>query len=138
MTPITFLFLETVANSCSSIEAIDIQVLNVTMFHLTRTGQGVTLLNPSFYEPDTAFKCLNQVLHLLTLPALDEFFRDKNTGTLKLEWIFMVDNGPAEQPSSQLVQMCLVRLLNFLKLHKIAQVSFVEYHSKHTFVECSC
>lgn len=128
VTPMTFLFLETV-------EAINIPVSNVTTLHLTRTGQGVTLLNPLFYEPDTAFKCLNEVLHLLTLPALDEFFRDKNTGKLKTEWTFVVDNGPAEQPSSPLVQMCLVRLLNFLKLHKIKQVSFAEYHSKRNFVE---
>ena len=128
VTPMTFLFLETV-------EAINIPVSNVTTLHLTRTGQGVTLLNPSFYEPDKAFKYLNEVLHLLTLPALDEFFRDKNTGKLKTEWTFVVDNGPAEQPSSPLVQMCLVRLLNFLKLHKIKQVSFAEYHSKRNFVE---
>jgi len=59
------------------------------------------------------------VLHLLTLSALDELFRDENTGELKLEWTFVVDNGPAEQPSSPLVQMCLVMLLNLLKLHKI-------------------
>ena len=71
----------------------------VTTLHLTRTGQRVTLFNPSFYEPDTAFKCLNEVLHLLTLPPLDEFFRDENTGELKLEWTLIVDNGPAEQPT---------------------------------------
>ena len=31
--------------------------------------------------------------------------------------------------------MCLVRLLNFLKLYKITQVSFAEYYSKRKFVE---
>lgn len=31
--------------------------------------------------------------------------------------------------------MCLVRLLNFLKLNKITQLSFAEYHSKRNFVE---
>ena len=46
-----------------------------------------------------------------------------------------MDNGPAEQPSSSLVQMCLVWLLNFLKLEKISQVSFAEYHTKRNFVE---
>jgi len=49
--------------------------------------------------------------------------------------VFVVDNGPAEQPSSHLVQMCLVRLLNFLQLDKLTQVSFAEYHSKRNFVE---
>ena len=47
----------------------------------------------------------------------------------------MVDNGPAEQPNNAMVQMCLVRLLTFLKLKKITQVSFAEYHSKRNFVE---
>lgn len=36
---------------------------------------------------------------------------------------------------SPLVQMCLVRLLRFLQLNKIIQVSFAEYHSKRNFVE---
>jgi len=44
VTPTTFLFLEKVVNPCSSIEAIDIPVLNVTALHLTRTGQRVTMI----------------------------------------------------------------------------------------------
>ena len=31
--------------------------------------------------------------------------------------------------------MCMVRLLKCLKLEKIIQVSFGEYHSKHKYVE---
>ena len=31
--------------------------------------------------------------------------------------------------------MCLVRLLNFLKLNKVTQISFAEYHSKRNLVE---
>ena len=31
--------------------------------------------------------------------------------------------------------MSIVRLLNFLKLDKVTQVSFAEYHSKRNFVE---
>ena len=34
-----------------------------------------------------------------------------------------------------LVQMCLARLLKFLKLDKACQTSFAEYHSKRNFVE---
>ena len=80
-------------------------------------------------------KCLNEILYLLTLDGLDLFFRDPDTGCLKNKFIFVVDNGPAEQPSSPVVQMCLVRLLLCLKLEKIVQVSFVEYHSKRNYVE---
>ena len=137
ITPMTFLFLETKVESLPSttINALDIQVSETTVLHLTRTGQSVTLLNLSFYEPDTTYKCLNEICYLLSLSALDSFFRDQTTHKLKKELIFVVDNGPAEQPSSCLVQMCLVRLLNFLKLDKITQVSFAEYHSKRNFVE---
>ena len=49
--------------------------------------------------------------------------------------VFVVDNGPTKQPSSHLAQMCLVRLLNFLQLDKLTQVSFAEYHSERNFVE---
>ena len=62
--------------------------------------ESVTLLNLSFYEPETTFKCLNELHHLLTLPA---FFRDKRTGRLRKEMVLVVDDGPAEQPSSHLV-----------------------------------
>lgn len=47
----------------------------------------------------------------------------------------MVDNGPSEQPSCPLVQMCLVRLLLLLNLDKITQCSIAEYHSKRNYVE---
>ena len=47
----------------------------------------------------------------------------------------MVDNGPAQDPSSHLVQMLMVRMLKFLNLDKVIQVSFAEYHSKRNFVE---
>lgn len=53
---------------------------------------------------------MNELLLLLSLPALDTFFRDKTAGKLKKEFTFVVDNGPTEQPSSPAVQMCLVRL----------------------------
>ena len=71
------------------------------------------------------------------MPELDTF-QDSSTNNLKKEFIFVVDNGPAEQPSSSLVQMYLARLLNFLELEKITQVSLAEYHSKGNFVESSC
>ena len=44
--------------------------------------------------------------------------------------VFVVDNGPAEQPCSHLVQMCLVQLLNFLQLDKLTQVSFAVQQAK--------
>ena len=34
-----------------------------------------------------------------------------------------------------MVQICFVRLLQFLKLQKVVQVSFAEYHSKRYYVE---
>ena len=137
ITPMTFLFLQ--SKLCplpsQSVEHVHVQTSPNTQLELTRTGQSVTLLNISFFEPDTTFKCLNEFLYLLTLPALDVFFRDPKTGNLKKQLVFVVDNGPAEQPSSHIVQMSIVRLLNFLKLDKVTQVSFAEYHSKRNFVE---
>ena len=108
VTPMTFLFLMTQLPA-TTVECLETQILNTTTIHLTRTGQGVTLLNLSFYEPHTTLRCLNEIIYLLTIPALDTFFRDHATDKLK-EFTFIVDNGPAEQPSSVIVQMCLVRL----------------------------
>ena len=76
-----------------------------------------------------------EFLYSLTLPSLDVLFRNPNIGKLKEEIVFVVDNGPSEQPSSPMVQMLLVRLLKFLCLKIFLQVSFAEYHSKRNFVE---
>ena len=114
VTPMTFLFLETRVTKIStqSIEELHVDVSPDTTLHVTRSGQGVTFLYLSF-ELDTTFKCMNEVLLLLSLPALDKFFRDARTGQLKSEFTFVVDNGPTEQPCSPLVQMCLVRYSDF-------------------------
>ena len=47
----------------------------------------------------------------------------------------MVDNSPSEQPSSSMVQMCLMRLCKFLNLDRVTQVSFAEYNSKQNFIK---
>ena len=128
VTPMTFLFLETRITSTNTTSQNTVEAI-------TRTGQGVTLLYLSFFEPDTTFKCMNEILLLLSNPGLDHLFRDSVTGGLKKEFLFIVDNGPQEKPSSPLVRMCMVRLLRFLKLDKILQISFAEYHSKRNFAE---
>ena len=84
---------------------------------------------------DTTMKCLNEIFLLLNEPNLDHLFRNPETGKLKTNFVFVVDNGPQERPSNALVQMCMVRLLKVLKLNSICQVSFAEYHSKRNFVE---
>lgn len=78
---------------------------------------------------------MKELFLLLTMPGLDHLFRDESTGGLKKEFVFIVDNGPQEKPSNPLVQMCMARLLVLLKLDKISQMSFAEYHSKRNFVE---
>ena len=81
ITPMTFLFLETVIKQqpSSTIEEFNISTSGSTTLQLKRNGQGVTLLNLSCFEPDTTFKCLNELLYLLTLSSLDAFFRDQRT-----------------------------------------------------------
>ena len=71
----------------------------------------------------------------MTLPSLDKYFRNPETGQLKEVMGFVVDNGPSESPSSFLVQMLLVRFLKFLNLDKVTQRAFAEYLSKRNLVE---
>lgn len=129
ITPMTFLFMETVITHKETF-CNDVDTDNLV--YITRSGQAVCLLYLSSYEPDTTFKCLNELLYLLTLPSLDVLFRNPSTGKLKEEIVFIVDNRPSEQQCSPMVQMLLVRLLNFLGLSKIVQVLLAEYHSKET------
>ena len=83
---------------------------------VTRTGQAVNLMYLSHYEPETVFRCFNELFLFLVQPSLDRFFRNLETGALKNNFAFIVDNGPSEQPSSSMVQMCLARLCKFLNL----------------------
>ena len=123
VTPMTFLVLDTKREVAKS-DCFQVPLSNSTVMHVTRTGQPVTLLYLSYFEPETAFRCLNEILFMLTMPSMDSYFRDIQTDKLKKKFIFIVDNGPAEQPASPLVKMCLVRLLRFLQLHKAVQISF--------------
>ena len=126
--PMTFLFLR-------SEVIVREPPLSAPMIHITRTGKAVTLINLAHYEPGITVRCLNEIFLLIVNPCLDSCFRNLETGKLKDEMIFVVDNGPAEAPSSTLVQMCLVCLLKVLNLSMVIQVSFAEYHSKRNYVE---
>ena len=108
---------------------------NKDLATITRGGKGCTLINLSFFEVDSTFRRFNEVFKLLLEPVLDHIFRNKESGCLKSKFAFVVDNGPGEAPSSPTVKMLLVRLLKYLDLDMVAQISFAEYHSKMNFVE---
>ncbi len=143
VTPMSHLFLETNVTRKESVPLL--LTPNDVFIHpsqeqsiilpITRTGKAVTLLNLSFFEPETTNRAFNEIFLLLTKSSLDSYFRNPESRKLKENFIFVVDNGPSECPSSPLVQMWLSRLLNFLKLDSVSQISFAEYHSKRNFVE---
>lgn len=134
ITPMAHLLMESKILSSSEEVTIPLSSNSVSV-SVMRTGKAVYLTYLSYYEPDTVLRCLNEVLFIMVQPSLDVFFRNPETGKLKENFVFISDNGPAEQPSSPAVQMCLARLFNFLNLDKVIQVSFAEYHSKRNFVE---
>ena len=128
VTPMTHLFMD--------IPNVDLLIPDSeTVVNVTRSGKAVTLINLSLTEPETVFRVFNEIFYLMTIPSLDKFFRNPETGKLKEIMGFVVDNGPSEAPASFLVQMLLVRLLKFLDLDKVTQRSFAEYLSKRNFVE---
>ena len=86
-----------------------------------RTGKAVTLDNLSLTEPETVFRVFNEIFYVMSIPSLDAFFRNPETGKLKEILAFIMDNGPSEAPGSLLVQMLLVQLLKFLDLDKVTQ-----------------
>ena len=66
---------------------------------------------------------------LVNVNTSGSLYRDGSSGQLK-EIVFVVNDGPSKQPSRPLVQTCLAGMLRFMKLDKICQISFAEYHSK--------
>ena len=134
ITPMAHLFLESKTLVTNEEVTIPLQNTAATV-SVTRTGKAVYLTYLSYYEPETVFRCMNEIFFLMVQPSLDMFFRNPETGRLKENFVFISDNGPSEQPASPAVQMCLARLCKFLDLDKVIQVSFAEYHSKRNFVE---
>ena len=143
ITPMTHLFVETkeTGRDVSYNSNTQIQELLMTTtprkevtIRIKRSGKAVTLLNLSHYEPETAIRSVNELLYLMTLPALDRFFPNPNTGKLKEIIVSVVDNG-VDMPRSPMVMMLLTRLRRFLKLETVVRVSYAEYHSKRNPVE---
>ena len=64
ITPMTFIFLETKITDTT-------YSLQDTTIHITRTRQGVTVLYFLLFEPDTTFKCMNEILLLAANPSLE-------------------------------------------------------------------
>ena len=131
VTPMSHLFLETNVTRKESVPLLltpnDVFIHpsqeQSIILHITHTGKAVTLLNLSFFEPETTNRAFNEIFLLLTKPSLDSYFRNPESRKLKVNFIFVVDNGPSESASSPLVQMWLSRLLNFLKLDSVSQIS---------------
>lgn len=128
ITPMSHLFIQT------DLTLEDQKEQNL-VYSVRRTGAAATLLNISYFEPETVHRVFNEIFLLLRNPSLDHLFRNPDTGKLKKHFAFIVDNGPSEAPSNPLVQMWLVRLARVLKLKSITQKSFAEYHSKRNLVE---
>ena len=95
------------------------------------TGKGVVLMNFSNFERSSSFCSLKEFLKLTIQVNLHLIFKNRHTGTCKQEIVFLVDNDPAESPSSVLVQLLLVRLRKVLRLKSLTQVSFSKYHSRY-------
>ena len=128
ITPMTHLFLKTET-------ILEEEEENNILHNVRRTGTAATLLNLSYFEPETVQRVFNELFLLLNNPALDHLFRNPKTNKLKEHFVFVVDNGPSEAPASPLVRMWLVRLARLLQLKTVTQKSFAEYHSKRNPVE---
>ena len=68
VTPMTFLFMQSQVKE--TVRKIDFTGSGKLL--TTIGGQGVTLVNPSFFEAERTCKCLKSSF-LLTLPGLDSF-----------------------------------------------------------------
>ena len=131
LTPMTHLFVETKVEKSSA----ENMSHNPTVLRYKRTSKACSLINLSFFEPETVFRGINEFFLILVEPSLDSHFRNPNTGKLKEHFVFIVDNGPSGKPSNPTLQMLLVRLCRFLKIKTCTQQSFAEYHSKLNPVE---
>ena len=127
VTPMTHLFLKTET-------ILEDEEDNDVFSSVRRTGTAATLLNLSYFEPETVQRVFNELFLLLKNPSLDHLFRNPKTEKLKEHFVVVVDNRPSEASGSPLVRMWLVRLVRLLQLKSVTQKLFAEYHSKINLV----
>lgn len=119
VTPMTQLFIKT-----SSIQLED-NTLSITRSGIPATDLLCTSYCPKGFQwPFSSF-----------IQSFDSVFRNPQTGRLKEHFVFIVDNGPPEAPSSPMAALWLVRLARMLQLKCVTQKYFAEYHSKRNPVE---
>jgi hypothetical protein len=61
----------------------------------------------SYFQPETAFKTLNEIFIMMINPETSHFIRNPYSGELKKYFIFVVDNGPSTAPINKIVEMFL-------------------------------
>ena len=59
-------------------------------YHVRRSGSAATLLNISYFEPETVHRVFNELFVLLVNPSLDKYFRNPKTVRLKDPFVFIV------------------------------------------------
>ena len=127
VTPMTFMSLKTKTIPCqspaSSVQNLDMHISDTTILHLTPSGQCVTLINLSFYESDTTFKCLNEVCYLLTLSEPDYMHaillhccKRKGTGLLAL-YLGSRQRLPVRLRTSQIITWSTTRCSQMREQH---------------------
>ena len=77
---------------------------------VTGSGRAVTLINLSYFKPSTAFRAMNEILHLMSVPSMEGKFRSSETNKVAKNFLFIVDDGAGGQPASTLLQMPLFRM----------------------------
>ena len=103
VTPMTHLFME-----IPKISDAELQIPGTDcIITVTRSGKAVTLINLSLSEPETVFRVFNELFYLMSIPSLDKFFRNPQTGKLKEVMGFIVDNGPSESRQVFSCKCCL-------------------------------
>jgi hypothetical protein len=96
ITPMTHLFVKTLTDDTV------IECGNIKFTQHNRSGQAVTLVNLSLYEGETVFQCFNEIFHLMSIPALDQFFRGPETAALKKNGcLWLITVLPKLQPVIQ-------------------------------------
>ncbi|KAJ7391446.1 hypothetical protein OS493_018493 [Desmophyllum pertusum] len=68
-----------------------------TVIHQKRTGKAITALRLSYYENETVFRSINELLYLLTLPQLDTYFRDPEHGKAQTIFQYHSKRNPIER-----------------------------------------
>ncbi|CAG2207627.1 unnamed protein product [Mytilus edulis] len=131
ITPTTYQFVN--LSNVSKEEVLLSELDGIPMVKTRVNGPGLTLIKASFFEPESCFRHMNELLFVMSLDHFKDHFIKNDQFVSQL--LVTVDGGGDERPRNKLTHFMVILLRWLLDMDKVKTISYAEKDSKLHSVE---